>query len=76
MQSLTTDTTDYEPPAKRVRRHLVRVAVVTGTILVTAWCYQIHVFLGITATFLAKHIIVAVLVAGMRSMHHEGKKNI
>ena len=66
MQTLSTYTEDEEPPAKRVRRHLIRVAVASGTILVTFWCYQVHVFLGITATFLAKHILVAVLVSGMR----------
>ncbi len=74
MQPLTTETVDYEPPAKRVRRHLVRVAVAAGTIFVTAWCYQIHVALGIAATFLAKHILVAVLVAGLRVPIRENKK--
>ncbi len=74
MQTLSTDTADYEPPAKRVRRHLVRVAVAAGTIFVTFWCYQVHVFLGITATFLAKHILVAILVAGMRNSITQSKK--
>ncbi|MSU78854.1 MAG: hypothetical protein EXS16_12265 [Gemmataceae bacterium] len=74
MQTLTTDTADHEPPAQRVRRHLVRVAVVANTIFVTAWCYQMHIFLGITATFLAKHILVAVLVAGMRVPIRDDKK--
>ncbi|MBM3995317.1 MAG: hypothetical protein FJ303_14365 [Planctomycetes bacterium] len=57
---------DDEPPLKRVQRHLLRIGLAVGTVCATAWCYQIHVGLGIAATFLAKHILVALLAAGLR----------
>lgn len=55
-----------ERPSYRVRVHLLQIALAFATIFATAWCYQLHVFLGLTATFLAKHILVALLAAGMR----------
>jgi hypothetical protein len=55
-----------EPPMPRVRRRLLQISLGIATIFATAWCYQMHVALGLTATFLAKHILVAILAAGMR----------
>ncbi|MBI2809184.1 MAG: hypothetical protein HYX68_29735 [Planctomycetes bacterium] len=55
-----------EPPASRVQRRLLQIALAAGTVCATAWCYQLHIALGLTATFLAKHILVAILAAGMR----------
>ena len=36
-----------------------------STVVVTAYLYKLNVFVGITCTFLAKHILVAILVAGL-----------
>jgi hypothetical protein len=55
-----------EPPVRRVQRRLVQIALAGATVFATAWCYQMHVALGLTATFLAKHILVAILAAGLR----------
>jgi len=55
-----------EPPMGRVQRRLLQIAFAALTVFATAWCYQIHVGLGLTATFLAKHILVAILAAGLR----------
>jgi len=55
-----------ESPRRRVRVQLWHVAAAAATIFVTAWCYQIHIALGLTATFLAKHILVAILAASLR----------
>jgi hypothetical protein len=55
-----------EPPMRRVQRTLLQVALAAATVFATAWCYQVHVALGLTATFLAKHILVAILAAGLR----------
>jgi hypothetical protein len=55
-----------EPPRSRVQRQLMQIGVVAMTVFATCWCYQLHIALGLTATFLAKHILVAVLAAGLR----------
>lgn len=56
----------HEPPMDRVQRRLLQITLAAGTVFATAWCYQIHIALGLTATFLAKHILVAILAAGLR----------
>ena len=55
-----------ERPSRRVQIRLFQIALAAGVVFVTAWCYQIHVALGLTMTFLAKHILVAILAAGLR----------
>ncbi len=55
-----------EPPTHRVQRCLLHIALAAATVFATAWCYQMHIFLGLTATFLAKHILVAIIAAGLR----------
>lgn len=55
-----------EPPRRRVQTRLLQIALAGMTVFATAWCYQIHIALGLTATFLAKHILVAIIAAGLR----------
>jgi hypothetical protein len=62
-----------ESPRRRVRTHLMQIFLAGLTIFVTVYCYQIHVFLGLTVTFLAKHILVAILAAGMKLPIRETK---
>ena len=59
-------TQDDDPPMRRVQRRLLQIGAASATVFATAWCYQVHVALGLTATFLAKHILVAILAAGLR----------
>jgi len=62
-----------ESPARRVRVHLLQIALAGATVFATVWCYQVHVALGLSATFLAKHILVAILAAGLRLPIRETK---
>jgi hypothetical protein len=55
-----------ESPRRRVQRHLLQIGLASLVVFATAWCYQVHIALGLTATFLAKHILVAILAAGLR----------
>ena len=55
-----------EPPMRRVQRRLLQIGLAAAVVFATAWCYQLHIALGLTATFLAKHILVAILAAGLR----------
>ncbi len=55
-----------ESPRRRVQVRLLQIGLAALTVFVTAWCYQIHIALGLTMTFLAKHILVAILAAGLR----------
>ncbi len=54
------------PPRRRVHIHLLQIVLAALTIFITAWCYQLHIALGLSVTFLAKHILVAILAAGLR----------
>jgi hypothetical protein len=60
------DDIEREPPSRRVRIRIFQVALAAATIFVTAWCYQLHIALGLTATFLAKHILVALIASALR----------
>lgn len=55
-----------ESPARRVRTHLLQIAFAFATVFITVWLYQTHILLGLIMTFLAKHILVALLAAGLR----------
>jgi hypothetical protein len=54
-----------DTPRRRVNFRVWQLAVVAATLLVTAWSYKLHVAIGIAMTFLAKHVLVAVLAAGL-----------
>ena len=43
-----------EPPMRRVQRRLLQIGLAAAVVFATAWCYQLHIALGLTATFLAK----------------------
>jgi hypothetical protein len=50
----------------RAQSHLRHVVYAAATVMLTAWCYQIHLALGLTMTFLAKHILVAILARSLQ----------
>ena len=50
-----------ESPRRRVQARLLQIGLAALTVFATAWCYQIHIALGLTMTFLAKHILVEAL---------------
>jgi hypothetical protein len=55
-----------DPPQRRMQFRLWQISITSVTVLLTAWSYTLHVALGLTATFLAKHVLVAVLAAGLQ----------
>jgi hypothetical protein len=63
-----------ESPMHRVQTRLLQVALAAATIFATAWCYQLHIALGLTATFIAKHILVAILASALRLPIREIKR--
>lgn len=61
----TTDGRD-ESPLRRVQANLRYIAYAAATIFATTYCWRLHPLAGLTATFLAKHILVAILAAALR----------
>ena len=55
-----------EAPIARVQTRLRYVVYAAATIFVTAYCYMVHPALGLAMTFVAKHVLVAILAAALR----------
>jgi hypothetical protein len=62
---------DERPSLRRVHFRLWQIAASGVTILVTGWCFTLSPVIGITATFLAKHVLVAILAAGLHLQDDE-----
>ena len=60
-----TATLDELPPLRRVHFRLWQISLSGVTILITGWCYTYGPFLGIIATLVAKHVLVAIMAAGL-----------
>ena len=58
-------TLNEDHPLYRVHFRLWQIGIASGTVCLTCWCYSLDLALGLTATFLAKHVLVAVLAAGL-----------
>jgi hypothetical protein len=56
---------DDNEPLRRVHFRLWQISISAVVIVVTCWSYTLHFALGLSATFLAKHILVAVLAVGL-----------
>ena len=52
-------------PLRRVHFRLWQITVSAVTLLLTVWCFQLDLMLGLAVTFLTKHVLVAVLAAGL-----------
>lgn len=52
-------------PLRRVHFRLWQILMTAITVLVTAWLFRISIAAGIVALFFAKHVLVAVLAAGL-----------
>jgi hypothetical protein len=48
-----------------VHFRLWQISLSGVTVVVTGWCFTISPVVGIAATFLAKHVLVAILAAGL-----------
>lgn len=53
-------------PLQRVHFRLWQILMTAVTILITGWLFTIHIAAGIIALFFAKHMLVAILAAGLR----------
>jgi hypothetical protein len=58
-------TMDEYPPLRRVHFRLWQIGLAAMTVGVTGWCYTFGPFAAITATCVAKHVLVAILAAGL-----------
>lgn len=54
-----------DDPIRRVRFRLWQVAVTIITLSLAVWFFTLGVFPGIAFAFLAKHILIGVLAAGL-----------
>ena len=60
-----TATMDEFPPLRRIHFRLWQIGWASAIVLITAWCYLLGPFAAILATVIAKHILVAILAAGL-----------
>jgi hypothetical protein len=56
---------EHEPPQQRINFRLQQIILTAITLGVTCWLWTIHPIVGIAATFLAKHVLVAILASGL-----------
>lgn len=54
-----------ENPLRRVHFRLWQIAMSAITLLATLWCFTLNPIVGIIASFIAKHVLVAILAAGL-----------
>ena len=57
--------TEHEPPQQRINFRAQQILLTAITLGVTCWLWMIHPVVGIAATFLAKHVLVAILASGL-----------
>ena len=55
-----------DDPLRRVHFRLWQICMTALTVLLTTWMFTLHIAAGIVALFFAKHVLVAVLAAGLR----------
>jgi len=60
-----TATMDEFPPLRRIRFRLWQIGLAGMTVFAAAWCWTLSPFAGILAAVVAKHILVAILAAGL-----------
>jgi hypothetical protein len=58
-------TMDEYPPLRRIRFRLWQIGLSATTVLLAAWCYTLGPLAAIVATCIAKHVLVAILAAGL-----------
>jgi hypothetical protein len=59
-------TLDDRAPLRRIQFRLWQIGWAAAVVLVTGWCYYtLGPWAGITATVIAKHVLVAIIAAGL-----------
>ena len=61
----TVVTLDDRQPLRRIQFRLWQISWAAAVVLVTGWFYTLGPLAGITATVVAKHVLVAILAAGL-----------
>ncbi len=56
--------TDEVPP-NHVHFRLWQIVISAATVVLTGWFFTLNPFAGIIAVFVAKHVLVAILAAGL-----------
>jgi hypothetical protein len=56
---------DELPPLRRIQFRLWQIGLAGITVFVAAWSWSLSPFAGILAAVVAKHILVAILAAGL-----------
>lgn len=54
-----------DDPAVRVHFRLWQICMSAVTVLAAAWLFTVHIVAGIVGLFFAKHVLVALLAAGL-----------
>ena len=55
----------FDAPAHDVNFRLWQIGMSAATIVVTGWFFTLNPLAGIIAFFIAKHVLVAILAAGL-----------
>ena len=61
----TLPATTHDDARYKTNVKVLQIALCTVTIAVNVWLWIVHPFLGMAALFLTKHILVAILAAGL-----------
>jgi hypothetical protein len=69
-------TMDDYPPLRRIRFRLWQIGLSGATVFVTAWCFTLGPFAGIAAAVVAKHVLVAILAAGLDLHDDERQRGV
>jgi hypothetical protein len=56
---------DELPPLRRIQFRLWQIVLSAATVVITAWCFTLGPLPGIIAAVIAKHVLVAILAAGL-----------
>jgi hypothetical protein len=54
-----------EPPLAGVNFRLWQIVMSAGTVVMAGWFFTLNPMAGIIASFVAKHVLVAILAAGL-----------
>ena len=58
-------TSHADHPRQRVQFRLWQIVMSAGTVLAAGWFFTLNPIAGIVASFMAKHVLVAIYAAGI-----------
>jgi hypothetical protein len=60
-----------EPPVARINFRLWQIVMSAATVVAAGWFFTLNPIAGIIASFMAKHVLVAILAAGLATSAEE-----